>query len=116
MIMRLTGVGSQYIGAFMDAQGEYLDGSKTYKVTLPPHISSLGHGRTSHVLAGKGTDPARAPSEDSGTKQRTEEPWNCVLKATTHHPYSGEDQPSETDDSTRVDSERLERPHERLSS
>ena len=38
MIMRLTGVGSQYIGAFVDAQGEYLDGSKTYKVTLPPHI------------------------------------------------------------------------------
>ena len=38
MIMRLTGIGSQYIGAFVDAKGEYLDGSKTYKVTLPPNI------------------------------------------------------------------------------
>src|SRR5260370_8368430 len=79
-------------------------------------LCSLGHGRTPHVLAGKRTDPARAPSEDSGTEQRTEEPWNRILKATAHHPYSGEDQTAETDDGTRVDSERLERPHERLSS
>src|SRR3954471_16663853 len=38
MIMRLTGIGSQYLGAFVDAKGEYLDGSKTYKMTLPPNI------------------------------------------------------------------------------
>jgi hypothetical protein len=38
MIMRLTGIGSQYLGAFVDAQGEYFDGSKTYKMTLPPNI------------------------------------------------------------------------------
>ncbi|RVI87936.1 DUF1254 domain-containing protein [Sinorhizobium medicae] len=38
MIMRLTGIGSQYVGAFVDAKGDYLDGSKTYKVTLPPNI------------------------------------------------------------------------------
>jgi hypothetical protein len=35
MIMRLTGIGSQYLGAFMDSKGEYFDGSKTYKITLP---------------------------------------------------------------------------------
>ena len=35
MIMRLTGIGSQYLGAFVDSNGEYFDGGKTYKVTLP---------------------------------------------------------------------------------
>jgi hypothetical protein len=38
MIMRLTGIGSQYLGAFVDAKGDYLDGSKTYKMTLPPNV------------------------------------------------------------------------------
>ena len=38
MIMRLTGIGSQYLGAFVDAKGEYLNGSRTYKMTLPPNI------------------------------------------------------------------------------
>ena len=38
MIMRLTGIGSQYLGAFVDAKGEYFDGSKTYKITLPQDI------------------------------------------------------------------------------
>jgi hypothetical protein len=38
MIMRLTNIGSQYLGAFVDSKGEYFDGSKTYKVTLPPNI------------------------------------------------------------------------------
>jgi hypothetical protein len=38
MCMRLTGVGSQYIFAFKDADGGRLDGAKTYQVTLPPDI------------------------------------------------------------------------------
>jgi hypothetical protein len=38
MCMRLTGVGSQYIVAFKDADGNRLDGAKTYQVTLPPNI------------------------------------------------------------------------------
>jgi hypothetical protein len=38
MCMRLTGVGSQYIVAFKDADGNRLDGSKTYQVTLPADI------------------------------------------------------------------------------
>lgn len=38
MIMRLSEIGSQYLGAFVDSNGEYLDGAKTYKVTLPPNI------------------------------------------------------------------------------
>jgi hypothetical protein len=38
MIMRLTGIGSQYIGTFVDAKVEYFDGSKTHKVKLPHNI------------------------------------------------------------------------------
>jgi hypothetical protein len=38
MCMRLTGVGSQYVFAFKDADGARLDGAKSYKVTLPPDI------------------------------------------------------------------------------
>src|SRR5579863_1218326 len=38
MIMRLTGIGSQYLGAWSDSKGEYFDGGKTYKITLPANI------------------------------------------------------------------------------
>jgi hypothetical protein len=38
MVMRLTNIGSQYLGTFYDAQGNPLDGTKTYKATLPPNI------------------------------------------------------------------------------
>jgi hypothetical protein len=38
MSMRLTGIGSQYLFATLDANKKYFDGSKTYKVTLPSDI------------------------------------------------------------------------------
>jgi hypothetical protein len=38
MAMRLTGVGSQYLMAMADADKQYFDGAKTYKVTLPKGI------------------------------------------------------------------------------
>ncbi|ANL69859.1 hypothetical protein AMC82_PD00897 (plasmid) [Rhizobium phaseoli] len=38
MIMRIPGVGSQYLMGFLDAEGEPFDGGKTYKVTLPKDI------------------------------------------------------------------------------
>ena len=38
MIMQLPNVGSQYLMAFVDADKNYFDGAKTYKVTLPPKI------------------------------------------------------------------------------
>ena len=38
MCMRLTGIGSQYLMAVKDADGDLLDGAKTYRVTLPPDI------------------------------------------------------------------------------
>jgi hypothetical protein len=38
MALQMVGVGSQYAIAAVDADGNYLDGSKTYSVTLPPGI------------------------------------------------------------------------------
>ncbi len=38
MAMRLTGAGSQYLIATLDANKQYFDGAKTYKVTLPKGI------------------------------------------------------------------------------
>lgn len=38
MIMRIPGVGSQYLMGFLDAGKNPFDGGKTYKVTLPPDI------------------------------------------------------------------------------
>ncbi len=38
MCMRLTGLGSQYLIATKDADGNVFDGAKTYRVTLPPDI------------------------------------------------------------------------------
>ena len=38
MCMRLTGLGSQYLMAVKDSDGNVFDGSRTYQVTLPPDI------------------------------------------------------------------------------
>lgn len=38
MIMRIPGVGSQYLMGFLDANGKPFDGAKTYKVALPKGI------------------------------------------------------------------------------
>jgi len=38
MAMRLTGIGSTYLWTMVDAENNYFDGSRTYKVTLPKNI------------------------------------------------------------------------------
>ncbi len=38
MVMRLPDIGSQYLFGILDSTGQPFDGSKTYKVTLPPKI------------------------------------------------------------------------------
>jgi hypothetical protein len=38
MFAKMVGAGSQYALAAVDADKNYLDGSKTYKVTLPPNV------------------------------------------------------------------------------
>lgn len=36
MALKMVGIGSQYAAAFVDSRGTPLDGSKTYKIHLPP--------------------------------------------------------------------------------
>jgi hypothetical protein len=38
MTVKMVGLGSQYAIAEHDAAGQYLDGAKTYRLHLPPHI------------------------------------------------------------------------------
>ncbi|WP_231758526.1 DUF1254 domain-containing protein [Microbulbifer elongatus] len=38
MAMRLTGIGSTYLWTMVDADNNYFDGAKTYKVTLPKNV------------------------------------------------------------------------------
>ena len=38
MVLKMVGVGSQYAAATTDSAGKALDGSKTYKIHLPPNI------------------------------------------------------------------------------
>jgi hypothetical protein len=38
MVMRIPGVGSQYLMGFLDSDGKPFDGARTYKVTLPRDI------------------------------------------------------------------------------
>ncbi|MEX1352051.1 MAG: DUF1214 domain-containing protein [Desulfobacterales bacterium] len=38
MCMYLTGIGSQYVAGAVDSEGNSLNGSNTYKLTLPPNI------------------------------------------------------------------------------
>lgn len=38
MSMKMIGIGSQYAYTFVDSKGKPLDGSKTYKIHLPPNI------------------------------------------------------------------------------
>ena len=35
MCMRLTGIGSQYLIAMRGGDGEFLDGGRSYRLTLP---------------------------------------------------------------------------------
>jgi len=80
MIMRLPKVGSQYLIGFTDADKNYLDGGKTYKVTLPPNIPAeafwsliLYDNQTRSMLqtpqryprAGSQTYPSRAAEADA---------------------------------------------------
>ena len=38
MAVKMVGLGSQYAVAMRDAAGQYLDGARTYRLHLPPHI------------------------------------------------------------------------------
>lgn len=38
MVRKMVGAGSQYMAAYVDVDGDYLDGSQSYKLHLPPNI------------------------------------------------------------------------------
>ena len=38
MVIKMVGAGSQYAAAFVDSEGKALDGSKSYKLHLPPNV------------------------------------------------------------------------------
>jgi len=75
MVVELVGVGSQYAVAALDAEGNYLDGSKTYSLTLPPDIPAKDFWsfvnydpQTRSLLQTPGT-PFPSISSQSGTVQ-----------------------------------------------
>ena len=41
MAIELIGAGSQYAWGYLDAKGDYLDGSKTYKLNIPGNVPAL---------------------------------------------------------------------------
>ena len=38
MVLKMIGAGSQYAGCSTDSEGNYLDGSKNYKLNIPAHV------------------------------------------------------------------------------
>ena len=79
MAMRMTGIGSQYLFASLDADKNYFDGSKTYKCTLPKDVPAekfwsftLYDNQTRSMLDTPATLPARRQPELSVTRRRAE--------------------------------------------
>jgi hypothetical protein len=75
MVVKLVGVGSQYAVATLDANGNYLDGAKTYSLTLPAGIPAKDFWsfvnydpQTRSLLQTPGT-PFPSISSQSGTVQ-----------------------------------------------
>jgi hypothetical protein len=67
MIMRIPGVGSQYLMAFLDTDSNPYDGAKTYKVTLPKGIRRRRSGpsrstTTNHARCSIRRSVTRAPA------------------------------------------------------
>jgi hypothetical protein len=88
MIMRLTGIGSQYLVAFMDSNGEYFDGGKTYKMTLPPNVPAekfwsltVYDNQTRSMLDTPQLSASRQP-ELSDARRRCQPRWlhDCVFR------------------------------------
>ena len=75
MVIQIVGAGSQYAVAALDSNGDYLDGSKTYSLTLPADIPAKDFWsfvnydpQTRSLLQTPGT-PFPSVSSQSGTVQ-----------------------------------------------
>ncbi|MFG0285357.1 MAG: DUF1254 domain-containing protein [Phycisphaerales bacterium JB039] len=72
MVAKIVGVGSQYAVACLDADGNYLDGSMTYSLTLPPGIpakdfwSFVNYDPQTRSLLQTPTTPFPSVSSQSG--------------------------------------------------
>jgi hypothetical protein len=92
MAMRLTGIGSTYLWTMVDADKQYFDGAKTYKVTLPKDIPqanfwswTLYDTMTRSMLdtpqrfprAGSQSYPSPAAEADADSRRV---PWPSVAK------------------------------------
>ena len=67
MCMRLTGIGSQYLIAMRDSGGEFLDGGRSYRLTLPPGIPE---SRFWSVMPLRQPDPLHAPDRPAQARCR----------------------------------------------
>ena len=70
--MRLTGIGSQYLIAMRDADGEFLDGARDYRLTLP-----AGHPGEP-LLVG---DPLRPPDPLDAADRPADAPASAASPA-----------------------------------
>jgi hypothetical protein len=74
MCMYLTGIGSQYLMGMRDSGGEFLDGSRGYRLTLPPGIpesrfwSVMAYDRQTRSMLQTG-QPKPDVGSQSGTVQ-----------------------------------------------
>ncbi len=75
MVAKMVGVGSQYAVAALDAEGNYLDGSKTYELTLPAGIpardfwSFVNYDPQTRSLLQTPSTPFPSVSSQSGSVQ-----------------------------------------------
>lgn len=45
MVLEMVGLGSQYAIAFLDVEGNYLDGSKKYSLNIPANVPAKDFGQ-----------------------------------------------------------------------
>ncbi len=79
MVLKIVGVGSQYAITAVDANGDYLDGSKTYSLTLPAGIpakdfwSFVNYDPQTRSLLQTPSTPFPSVSSQSGTVQSNDD-------------------------------------------
>ena len=85
MAVAMPGIGSQYAAAARDAKGEYLNGSRTYKLTLPANVPAkdfwsivLYDPQTRSMLQTDQQFPS-LNSERGGVEQNTDGSWDVYF-------------------------------------